>query len=113
MPFRFRRSIRIAPGLRLNLGRRGLLRSPHSIRLAPGIRLDIGKRGLSTSLGGRGAHVTVGHNTMVTVRAPGRRPRLNGPRQTDDVVTVVIWAARLLGAAVMMVLLFLWTAGWL
>jgi Protein of unknown function (DUF4236) len=109
MPLRFRRSIRIAPGLRLNLGRRGLLRSPHSIRLAPGIRLDIGKRGLSTSLGGRGAHV----NTMVTVRAPGRRPRLNGPRQTDDVVTVVIWAARLLGAAVMMVLLFLWTAGWL
>jgi hypothetical protein len=36
MPFRFRRSIRIAPGIRLN----------------------IGKCGLSTSLGGRGAHVT-------------------------------------------------------
>ena len=59
MPFRFRRSIRIAPGLRLNLGRRRLLRSPHSIRLAPGIRLDIGKRGLSTSLGGRGATLVI------------------------------------------------------
>jgi hypothetical protein len=30
-----------------------------------------------------------------------------------DTVTVVIWGARLLGAAVMMALLFLWTAGWL
>jgi hypothetical protein len=30
-----------------------------------------------------------------------------------DTVTVVICGARLLGAAVMMALLFLWTAGWL
>ena len=50
MPFRFRRSIRIAPGVRLNLG----------------------KTGVSASVGGRGAHVTVGHgHTRATVGAPG------------------------------------------
>ena len=80
MPFRFRRSIRIAPGLRLN----------------------IGKRGLSTPLGRRGARVTVGRNTRATVSAPG-----------TGLSYTVIWGARLLGAAVMMALLFLWTAGWL
>jgi hypothetical protein len=56
---RFRRRIRIAPRIQLNIGRRGLLPFPHSIRLAPGVRLNIGKRGLSTSLGG---HVTVGQH---------------------------------------------------
>ena len=113
MPFRFRRNIRIAPGVRLNLGRRGPFRFRHSFRLAAGIRLNVGKRGLSTSLGGRGARVAVGRNTRATVSAPGHRPQLYGQRHTDDVVTVVIWGARLLGAAVMMALLFLWTAGWL
>jgi hypothetical protein len=81
MPFRFRRSIRIAPGIWLN----------------------IGKRGLSTSLGGRGARVMVGrNNTRAPVSAPG-----------IGLSYTVIWGARLLGAAVMMALLFLWTAGWL
>ena len=102
MPFRFRRSIRIAPGIQLNVGRRGLLRFPHSIRLAPGIRLNIGKRGLSTALDGRRARITVIRNTRTMVSAPD-----TGLRYT------VIWGARLLGAAVMMALLFLWTAGWL
>jgi hypothetical protein len=50
MPYRFRRSIRILPGLRLN----------------------IAKRGVSTSVGGRGAHVTIGHGEVrETVGLPG------------------------------------------
>jgi hypothetical protein len=50
MGFRFRRSIRILPGLRLN----------------------IGKRGVSASVGGRGAHITVGHGKVrETVGIPG------------------------------------------
>jgi hypothetical protein len=50
MGFRFRRSIRILPGLRLN----------------------IGKRGMSTSIGGRGAHITVGHGQVrETAGLPG------------------------------------------
>jgi hypothetical protein len=50
MGFRFRRSIRILPGLRLN----------------------IGKRGVSTSIGGRGAHITIGHGKVrETVGLPG------------------------------------------
>jgi Protein of unknown function (DUF4236) len=50
MGFRFRRSIRILPGLRLNFG----------------------KRGVSTSIGVRGAHVTVGHGQVrETVGLPG------------------------------------------
>lgn len=50
MGFRFRRSIRLLPGLRLNLG----------------------KRGVSVSAGIRGAHITVGQEgTRTTVGIPG------------------------------------------
>jgi hypothetical protein len=50
MGFRFRRSIRVLPFLRLN----------------------IGKRGASVSIGGRGAHVTLGHGQVrETVGLPG------------------------------------------
>ena len=52
MPFRFRRSIRFAPGVRLNLG----------------------KNGLSVTVGPRGAHITVDS----TVR-PGRRSACRAP----------------------------------
>jgi hypothetical protein len=50
MGFRFRRAIKILPGLRLNFG----------------------KRGVSTSIGVRGAHITVGHGQIrETVGLPG------------------------------------------
>lgn len=50
MPFRFRRSFKVAPGVRLN----------------------VGKKGVSTSVGVRGAHVTVGHGKVrSTVGIPG------------------------------------------
>lgn len=50
MGFRFRRSIKILPGIRINLG----------------------KRGVSLSAGVRGAHITVGKNgTRTTVGLPG------------------------------------------
>ena len=47
MGFRFRRSIRIAPGLRLNVSTRGL-------------STTIGARGASLNLGSRGAYLNVG-----------------------------------------------------
>jgi hypothetical protein len=51
MGFRFRRSIRILPGIRVNLGRRSA----------------------SLSIGGRGAHVTLrpGHKARATIGLPG------------------------------------------
>jgi hypothetical protein len=43
-----------------------------SIKILPGIRLNFGKRGISTSIGVRGAHVTFGKNgTRTTVGLPG------------------------------------------
>jgi hypothetical protein len=43
-----------------------------SIRLLPGIRLNFGKRGISASIGVRGAHVTFGAaGTRTTVGLPG------------------------------------------
>jgi len=43
-----------------------------SIRLLPGIRINIGKRGASVSMGVRGAHITVGSTgTRTTVGVPG------------------------------------------
>ena len=112
---RVRRSFHLAPGIWLILGRRGPFRYRHSFRLAPGIRLNIGKHGLSTSLGGRGPHVTVGRNTRATVSASGTglSSTATAYQRSVNVVTVVIWGAQLLGAAAMMALLFLWAAGWL
>jgi hypothetical protein len=79
--------------------------------------LNIGKHSLSTSLGGRGAHVTVGRNTRATVSASGTglsyTATATAHQRSVNVVTVVIWGAQLLGAAAMMALLFLWAAGWL
>src|SRR5947199_9634789 len=50
MPWRFRRSIRILPGVKLNFS----------------------KSGVSTSVGARGAHVTLGHGKIrTTVGIPG------------------------------------------
>ncbi|GEO80633.1 DUF4236 domain-containing protein [Pararhodospirillum oryzae] len=47
MGFRFRQSIRLAPGLRLNLGKRGT-------------SLTVGRPGASVNLGRQGARATVG-----------------------------------------------------
>jgi hypothetical protein len=44
----------------------------HSVKVLPGIRLNFGKRGISTSIGVRGAHVTFGKTgTRTTVGLPG------------------------------------------
>jgi hypothetical protein len=43
-----------------------------SLRILPGIRLNFGKRGVSTSIGVKGAHITVGHGKVrETVGLPG------------------------------------------
>lgn len=49
MPFRFRRSIRIAPGIRVNLSRSGV----------------------SASIGPRGAKLTLGRRPRATIGLPG------------------------------------------
>jgi Protein of unknown function (DUF4236) len=42
------------------------------IKLLPGISLNVSKSGISTSIGGRGAHITVGHGKVrETVGLPG------------------------------------------
>jgi Protein of unknown function (DUF4236) len=89
MPFRFRRSIRLAPGVRLNLS----------------------KSGVSTSVGERGAHVTLGHgHTRTTVGVPGSGVSYatTTTRRRSPHVT---WGARLFCAVVALVLL--WWFGWL
>lgn len=64
MGFRFRRSLRIAPGIRLNLGKRGM-------------SLSLGRRGASVTIGDRGTYANVG--------LPGSglsyRHRLDSPAQ--------------------------------
>lgn len=43
-----------------------------SIKILPGVRLNISRSGISTSVGIRGAHVTVGHGKVrETVGLPG------------------------------------------
>ena len=50
----------------------GFFRFRRSFRIAPGLRLNIGKRSTSVSVGVRGAHVTFGKaGTRTTVGVPG------------------------------------------
>ena len=53
----------------------GYLRFRRSIRIAPGIRLNVGKRGISTSVGVRGLHETVhisgAHRTSIGIPGTG------------------------------------------
>ena len=50
----------------------GFLRFRRSIRIAPGLRLNLGKRGASVSAGVRGAHITLGKDGVrTTVGLPG------------------------------------------
>jgi hypothetical protein len=50
----------------------GFIRFRRSVRILPRVRLNVGKTGVSTSIGGRGAHVTLGHGqTRTTVGLPG------------------------------------------
>jgi hypothetical protein len=42
----------------------GYFRFRRSLLVLPGLRLNIGKRGASVSLGGRGAHVTIGKSGL-------------------------------------------------
>lgn len=48
------------------------LRFRRKIKILPGVSLNIGKRGVSTSIGVKGAHITIGKNgTRTTVGIPG------------------------------------------
>ena len=48
------------------------LRFYHRVRIAPGLTLNLSKRGASVSVGARGAHVTVGRDGLrETIGAPG------------------------------------------
>ena len=50
----------------------GYFRFRRSVKILPGIRLNIGKRGVSTSIDVCGAHVTFGRTgTRTTVGPPG------------------------------------------
>lgn len=42
-----------------------------SVKLMPGVKMNLGKKGASVSFGGRGARVTVGKKTRTTVGIPG------------------------------------------
>ena len=88
MSFRFRRTVRILPGLRLNFS----------------------KSGVSTSAGKRGANVTVGQGqTRTTVGAPGTglsyttaTGRKRTPQQTRplNVIVAMIFFAGLVWAVI-------------
>ena len=42
----------------------GFFRFRRSFKLAPGVHINLSKSAISTSIGARGAHVTVGHGQV-------------------------------------------------
>lgn len=92
MPFRFRRTV----------------------RLLPGVRLNVSKSGLSTSFGGRGGRVTLGHGkTRTTVGLPGTGlsyTATSSTRSGKGAPRMTWWARLLLAIAILLILKLL---GWL
>ena len=85
MAFRFRRSIRLAPGLRLNLGKRG-------------VSLSAGVRGASVTLGKNGTYANVGipgTGLSVRNRIDGRGTTQRQPRQYETDATTFSVTIRL------------------
>jgi hypothetical protein len=87
MGFRFRRSLTIVPGIRLNLGRRG-------------ISTTVGRRGASVTFGRRGAHANLGlPGTGLSYRQrldlPGDRSAARPPGATGPLLLVVLAALAL------------------
>ena len=98
MPFRFRRSIRIAPGLRLGLGKRGVLRvgqpAPHRHLLH---NVDVYK--LPATLPARRLGEVAGQRGDRPGRPVVVRMAVKGRIVGGIIFTVVIWVASLLGSA--------------
>ncbi len=65
MGFRFRKSISIVPGVRLNIGKKGIS------------SLSVGKRGASVNFGKNGTHANVG----IPGSGLSYRTRLDGPNR--------------------------------
>jgi hypothetical protein len=88
MAFRFRRSIRLAPGLRLNVGKRG-------------VSVSAGVRGASISVGRRGVYGNVGvPGTGLSLRERIDRPSKHSSADSEapDHHNIGLWGEnRLLG----------------
>ena len=75
------------------------LRFRKSIGIAPGVKLNISKTGVSTSLGGHGATVNVGtRSRSVTLGIPGTGLSYRVPLSSSIVIILLI-AAGLIGIA--------------
>jgi len=66
------------------------LRFRRSIKLFPGVKINIGKNSISTSIGVRGAHLTFGKSgTYIGTGIPGtglsQRTKLSGPSHANPV----------------------------
>ena len=84
MPFRFRRTVRLAPGLRLNLGKRS-------------VSVSAGVRGAHATFGGpAGRRLTVGlpgSGLFYTTTTAGRRRRRPHPLAATAIILLALYAA--------------------
>ncbi len=79
------------------------LRFQRRIRLFSGVTLNLSKSGVSTSIGTRGAHITVGHGkTRETVGLPGTGLSYTEVQRTARRPGI----GRLLGVAIFLVVMF-------
>ena len=79
----------------------GYFRFRRSFRILPGVRWNLGKKSSSVSLGGRGFHYTIGSSgTRTTVGAPGtglaytsvNRRKHSEQLSDDDIAKAVEWS---------------------
>jgi hypothetical protein len=113
MPFRFRRSFRVLPGIRLNLSKRGISASL-GIR---GAHVTVGPRGTTTSVGlpGTGlsytSHVPLKSSTAPFPEPPAALTAPNATEEPDGKQSSAWWPTRIFAALFLLsffAVLFLW-----
>jgi hypothetical protein len=104
MGFRFHRSIKVLPGLRLNIGKRGVSASI-GVR---GARVTFGKTGARTTLGVPGSGVSYTHlNKPHPQRAPVRATRLDPEISQDGGARGMLWISLTVAVVIAAILVHL------
>jgi hypothetical protein len=96
----------------------GYFRFRKTFSVLPGVKINLSKTGVSTSLGGKGATLNVGHGKKnVTLGIPGTGLSYRTPASTQLViaavaVVIVVGIAYLIQPELVMAALHWWQPGW-
>jgi len=89
MGFKIRKSLKIAPGLRINLSKSGVSASVGK----PGATVNVGKKGVKSTVGipGTGISHTTNHSSKKQPEQDGQKQNKSTPWLAIAIIMLIIW----------------------